>query len=61
MDKEDACRVMVRKPETKRPPCRPRRRWEDNIKLHRKGIFCNGVDRIILASNGGGFKMRKRL
>jgi len=28
-----ACRVLVRKPEGKRPLGRPRRRWEDNIKM----------------------------
>jgi len=26
-------RVLVRKPEGKRPMGRPRRRWEDNIKM----------------------------
>jgi hypothetical protein len=26
-------RVLVRKPEGKRPLARPRRRWEDNIKM----------------------------
>ena len=26
-------RVLVRKPEGKRPSGRPRRRWEDNIKM----------------------------
>ena len=26
-------RVLVRKPERKRPMGRPRRRWEDNIKM----------------------------
>jgi hypothetical protein len=26
-------RVLVRKPEGKRPLSRPRRRWEDNIKM----------------------------
>jgi hypothetical protein len=26
-------RVLVRKPERKRPLERPRRRWEDNIKM----------------------------
>jgi hypothetical protein len=32
---EDRCvyRVLVRKPERKRPLGRPRRRWEDNIKM----------------------------
>jgi len=27
------CRVLVGKPEGKRPMGRPRRRWEDNIKM----------------------------
>jgi len=27
-------RVLVEKPEGKRPFGRPRRRWEDNIKMH---------------------------
>jgi len=26
-------RILVRKPEGTRPPGRPRRRWEDNIKM----------------------------
>ena len=29
-----AYRVLVRKPEAKRPLGRPRHRWEDNIKVH---------------------------
>ena len=29
----DVRRVLVRKPEGKRPLGRPRRRWEDNIKM----------------------------
>jgi hypothetical protein len=37
----DVYRVLVRRPESKRPLGRPRRRWEDNIKMdpmdrHRK-------------------------
>jgi hypothetical protein len=28
-----ACRVLVGRPEGKRPLGRPRRRWEDNIKM----------------------------
>jgi hypothetical protein len=27
-------RTMYRKPEGKRPPGRPRHRWEDNIKMN---------------------------
>jgi hypothetical protein len=29
-----ACRVLVGKPERKRPLGRPRRRWDDNIKMN---------------------------
>jgi hypothetical protein len=29
----DVCRLLVRKPERKRPLGRPRRRWTDNIKI----------------------------
>jgi len=31
-------RVLVAKPEGKRPLGRPRRRWEDNIKLDLQGV-----------------------
>jgi len=31
-------RVLVGKPEGKRPLGRPRRRWEDNIKLYLQGV-----------------------
>ena len=32
-EKRGVRRVLVRKPEGKRPLGRPRRRWEDNIKM----------------------------
>jgi hypothetical protein len=36
-EKRNACRVLVGKPEGKRPLRRPRRRWVDNIKMdHRE-------------------------
>jgi hypothetical protein len=31
-DMKYACKVLVRKPERKRPLGRPKRRWEDNIR-----------------------------
>jgi len=31
------------KPEGKRPPGRPRRRWEDNIKMDLQEVGCVGV------------------
>jgi len=33
-------RILVRKPEGKRPLGRPRRRWEDNIKLNLREVGC---------------------
>jgi hypothetical protein len=32
-EKGDVYRVLVGKPEGKRPPGRPRRRWKDNIEM----------------------------
>jgi len=37
-------RVLVRKPEGKRPLGRPRRRWEDNIKMDIQEVECGGMD-----------------
>jgi hypothetical protein len=42
-------RVFVGKPEVKRPPERPRRRWEDNIKLDLREIGIDGANWIRLA------------
>ena len=35
-------RVWVGKPEGKRPAGRPRRRWEDNIKMDLEEVGCEG-------------------
>jgi hypothetical protein len=35
---------LVGKPEGKRPFGRPRRRWEDNIKLNLQEMGCGGMD-----------------
>jgi hypothetical protein len=35
---KNAYRILVGKPEGKRPPGRPRRRWVDNIKMHLREI-----------------------
>ena len=37
----NAYRVLVGKPESKRPLGRPRRRWEDNIKLNLREVGCD--------------------
>jgi hypothetical protein len=42
-------RVLVGKPEGKRPMGRPRRRWEDNIKTDILKVGCGGMDLIELA------------
>jgi len=39
-------RVLVRKPEGKRPLGRPMRRWEDNIKMGLQEVGCGGMDWI---------------
>ena len=38
-------RVLVGKPEGKRPLLRPRCRWEDNIKMDLQEVGCGGMDR----------------
>jgi hypothetical protein len=47
----DVYRVLVGKPEGKRPPGRPRRRWEDNIKMDLQEVGCGGMDWIELAQD----------
>ena len=43
--------VLVGKPEGKRPLGRPRRRWEDNIKMDLQEVGCGGMDWIKLAQD----------
>jgi hypothetical protein len=45
------CRVLVGKPEGKRPLGRPSRIWEDNIKMDIQEVACRGMDRIELAQD----------
>jgi hypothetical protein len=42
-------RVLVGKPEGKRPMGRPRRSWEDNIKMDLQEVGCRGMGWIELA------------
>jgi hypothetical protein len=37
-------RVLVGKPEERRPLKRPRRRWEDNIRMELREVGCGCVD-----------------
>jgi hypothetical protein len=49
--KRNAYRILVRKPEGKRPPARRRRRWVDNIKIDLREIGWNSMDWIDLAQD----------
>jgi hypothetical protein len=44
-------RVLVGKPEGKRPLGRPGHRWEDNIKAGLQEVGCGGTDWIELAKD----------
>ena len=44
-------RVVVGKPERKRSLGRPRRRWEDNIKMDIQEVECGGMDWMKLAED----------
>ena len=48
----NAYRVLVGKPEGKRPLGRPRRRREDNIKMDLREVSCDPGDWIALAEDG---------
>jgi len=44
-------RVLVGKPEGKRPLGRSRHRWEDNVKMDLQEVGCGGTDWIELAQD----------
>jgi hypothetical protein len=50
-EKRNVYRLLVGKPEGKRPLGRPRRRWMNNIKMDLLEIGLNGVDWIGLAQD----------
>jgi hypothetical protein len=47
-----AYNILVGKPERRRPLGRPRRRWEDNIKIDLREIGFGDVDWIHLTQDG---------
>ena len=50
-EERGVCRVLVGKPEGKRPLERPRRRWVDNIRMDLREVGCGYVDWIGLAQD----------
>ena len=49
-------RVLVGKPEGKRPLGRPRRRWVDNVRIDLQEVGCGHVDWIGLAQDSDGWQ-----
>ena len=55
-ERRGVCRVLVRKPEGKRPLRRPRRRGEDNIKLNLQEVgfgVWSGSNWLRIETDGG--------
>jgi hypothetical protein len=52
-EERNVCRVLMGKPEGKRPLGRPRRRWEDGIRMDLREIGWGSVEWIQLAQNMG--------
>jgi hypothetical protein len=50
-ERTGACRVLVGKPERRRPLEGPRIRWEDNIKMDLRKVGWGGIDWIDLAQD----------
>ena len=50
-ERKGVYRVLVGKLEGKRPLGRPRRRWEENIKMTLQEVGCGDVDWIELAQD----------
>jgi hypothetical protein len=50
-EERGAYRVLVGKPEGRRPFERPRRRWEDNIKMDLQEVGWGGMDWIDMAQD----------
>ena len=51
-ERRGVCRGFVGKVDGKIPLGRPRRRWEDDIKIYLQEVGCGNMDGIELAQNG---------
>ena len=56
VERRGTYRVLVGKPEIKRPLGRPRHVWENNIKTYLQEVGCGGTDRIELAEDRNGWR-----
>jgi hypothetical protein len=55
-DRRNAYRILVGKPEGRRPLGRPRRRWVGNIKMDLRELGWDGRDWIDLAQEWDGWR-----
>jgi hypothetical protein len=55
-EKKGVYRVLVGEPEGKRPPGRPRCRWEDNIKMDLQEVGCEGMDCVAVSQDRGSWR-----
>jgi hypothetical protein len=51
VERRGVYRVLVGRPEGKKPLRRSRRRLEDNIKMDLQEVRCEGIDCIVLAQD----------
>jgi len=56
-ERKGVYRVLMGKPERKRPLGRHRRRWEDNIKINIQEVECGGVNWIELAQDRNSWRV----
>jgi hypothetical protein len=55
-EKKNAYMILVGRPEGKSPLGRPRRRWEDDIKMDIREIGWGGIDSVDLAQDRNQWK-----
>jgi hypothetical protein len=52
-EKRNAYRILVGKPDGKRPLGRPRRRWVDSIEMDIREVVWNGLMWLRIGTSGG--------
>jgi hypothetical protein len=55
-ERRGACRVLVGRPEGRRPRGRPKHRWEYNIKMDLQEVGRGGMDWIDLSQDMEGWR-----